>query len=225
MLVNDLVVKVMVASTIESSLKLQRNATSKSRDLNYYSTFCNMKKSAKSQQRAESGDRKTNNSSKLSTKIQLLINNTSSHKEQIETNTSKDTTLKSIKKVLIKNINLQNKLNSTALQKLGEGNAKMKRESSSKLKVGALAQKIPVTCSKSPMNQVKDKSHRLVKDKNALSTKCVKAEANSEYFVIKSNKKELDSTPSLKCKGKRNEIAIVKSTSNLKDISVGYILS
>lgn len=216
----------MVASTIEPSLKLQRNATSKSRDPNYYSTFCNMKKSVKSQQRAESGDRKINNSSKLSTKIQLLINNTSSHKEQIETNTSKDdTALKSIKKVLIKNINLQNKLNSTALQKLGEGDTKMKRESSSKLKVGTLAQKIPVTCSKSPMNQTKEKPHKLVKDKNALSTKCVKAEANSEYFVIKSNKKELDNTPSLKHKGKRNEIAIVKSTSNLKDISIGYISS
>jgi hypothetical protein len=196
---------------MESSIKLQRNATSKSRDPNYYSTFCKKKKSGRSQQRAESGDRKINNSSKLS---QLLLSSSSSQKDCTDTS-KEDSTLKSIKKVLIKNINLQNKLNATQTKPLQKYGEIVKRESNK-----AIAQKIPVTCSKSPMNQLKSKPYKLAKDKNTLSSKCIKAETNSEYFVIKGNKKEHD-TPSLKHKAKRNEITIVKSTSNLKDISIG----
>jgi hypothetical protein len=195
------VVKVIPASTIESIKKTY--IVPKSRDQNYYSTFYNMKKSGNSQQRAESDERKTNTSSKLSSKVLAQVNNASSSKD-----INKEVGLNSIKKVLIKNINLQNRLNATkGLQKNKENTISLKQE------VGV--QK--AVHSKSPVTYLKKKPHKLVKDKSTMSTKCVKVEGVSEYFEVKKN---FNTTLSLKHKAKRNEATIVKSTSDLKGNSI-----
>lgn len=204
---------------------VQRNTAPKSRDQNYYSTFCSGKKAGKSQQRAESDERKVS-SSKLGSKPSKPAVNSSLHKNcnaNLSKEDIKEATLKSIKKVLIKNINLQNRLNSTQAKKLQKSKESIVADKAdAKQRAEVLAQKIPVTLSKSPISNLKAKPHKLVKDKNALSTKCVKAENTSEYFAVNTNTKELDNTPSLKYKVKRNEATIVKSTSDLKDISIEY---
>jgi len=193
----NIVVKVIPASTLESIKKTC--IAPKSRDQNYYSTFCNMKKPGSSQQRAESDERKTNSSSKLSNKILAQVNSTNSSKD-----INKEIGLKSIRKVLIKNINLQNRLNATKdLQKSKEN-----------------AIKHEAVYSKSPVTYLKKKPHKLVKDKSTVSTKCVKAEGISKYFEVK---KDFNTTLSIKHKQKRNKVVIVKSTSDLKDNSIKYI--
>eukprot|EP00826_Nyctotherus_ovalis_P058319 TRINITY_DN8002_c0_g3_i1.p1 TRINITY_DN8002_c0_g3~~TRINITY_DN8002_c0_g3_i1.p1 ORF type:complete len:346 (+),score=78.42 TRINITY_DN8002_c0_g3_i1:193-1230(+) len=209
------VVKVMTASTMESSVKIQRNVLPKSRDSNYYSTFCNIKKPVKPQQRAESGDRKLNSSSKLSTKIQNLPANYKIHlnnskdranhsKDHI--NKSREITFKSIKKVLIKNINLQNKLNTTQT---------LHRAETAAARANLAINRVPGTCSKSPVSQLKERSCKLAKD-----MKCA-AGANSEYYMISGNNKKSSNGLSSNHKGKRNGITVVKSTSSLKDIPIG----
>lgn len=202
----NVVVKVITASTMESSVKVQLNVLPKSRDSNYYSTFCNMKKPVKPQQRAESGGRKLESPSKLSAKThnfpatyQLRLNSSKDHM-----NKSKESVFKSIKKVLIKNINLQNKLNATQTLHRAETAAGANLAKS----------RAPGTCSKSPVSQLREKSRKLPKD-----AKCAGG-TNSEYYVVSDNK-EPGSGLLPNHKGKRNGITVVKSSSSLKDISIG----
>ena len=200
-------VKVISVSSVGPTIKLQKNSLQKSKDVNYYSTFFNIKKS---QSRAENTkSRVYDTSSKLCNNLQMKT-----------VDESKEISISSLKKILNHNINIENNRKTKQKEVVStERTKKLKGTKITSLKSNLLTQKIDVIHMKSPMLKFKEKVQKLMNNNSKI------ANTNSEYFMTKIEEANRSNNASkTRHNNKRNKMTIIKSTSNLKDVAAKYML-